>query len=62
MPECLVKSPIATLYRDGKPVDPQPVVGKKFDFTEKEMLAIMNTNPTAIETPKPVNVPAATKA
>lgn len=52
---CLVKAPISTLYREGKPVEPQPVVGKKFDFTEAEMLAVLKANPKAIQPPAPTN-------
>lgn len=50
---CLVKRPISTIYRDGKPVDPQPVVGKLFDFTEGEMLAVMRVNHKALEPTTP---------
>lgn len=58
---CLVKKPISTIYRDGKAVDPQPMVGRTFNFTEREMLAITKANPKAIETPKPANVAASVK-
>lgn len=52
--KCLVKAPISTLYRDGKAVDPQPVVGQQFDFTEDEMLRIRKSNPRALALPQAV--------